>query len=539
MIDLQELPADVEKLRAIIGQQIKSHQKEVQSFYTKIKQHETQIKTRDEKIKARDDEIDILQEALRLARAERFAAHSEKLPSNQSELFNEAEVLAQKEKEDQAVKADSIEVPAHTRRRGKREPLPDHLPREEVVIDLPENEKICVRDGSTLKEIGAEISEQLDVIPMQIKVIRWVRKKYVCPCCEDQVNIKTAPLPLSILPKSNATAGLLAYIATSKYVDALPMYRQEQIFKRQGLDIPRNTMCRWVIELTEKMTPLYNMMEEDLLASGYIGCDETRTQVLNEEGKEAKDQSYMWVRTCHGPGIRPIVLFDYDRARSKEVPNKLLKGFKGYLQADGYAAYDNICSDPDVTRLGCMAHVRRKFFDVFKATKEKSKAAQHVLLLIKNLYKVEKEIEEKNMDERKKTRLEKSKPILTEIKTWLDVSQNKYPPKGLMGKAVTYATNQWKYVINYLEDGRLEIDNNFTENRIRPFAIGRKNWLFSDSVAGAKASAMIYSILQTARGNGLEPYAYMRTLLTELPKCQTPEQIENLLPHKIDNKVLR
>jgi hypothetical protein len=247
----------------------------------------------------------------------------------------------------------------------------------------------------------------------------------------------------------------------------------------------------------------------------------------------------MWVRTRHGPNIRPIVLFDYDPTRSKEVPNKLLKGFKGFLQADGYAAYDNVCSDPSVTRVGCMAHVRRKFFDTFKASKEKSLAAQHVLLLIKNLYKVEIEIKTKSIDERKQTRLEKAKPILTEIKIWLDANQNNYPPTGLMGKAITYATNQWRYVINYLKDGRIDIDNNFTENRIRPFAIGRKNWLFSDSVAGAKASAMIYSILQSARGNGLEPYAYMRYLLTELPKCQSAEQIEKLLPDKIDNKLLK
>lgn len=532
MVNLQELPADVDKLKAIVGQQInqiKSHQKEIHAFYA-------QLQTKDEQIKIQNDEIDILHEALRLARAQRFAAHSEKLPSHQSELFNEVEVEAKKKViEDQP---DSIEVPAHTRRRGKREPLPEHLPREDVIIDLSDAEKICAKDGSALKEIGAEVSEQLDIIPAQVKVIRTIRKKYICPCCEDEANIKTAPLPESILPKSNATAGLLAYIATSKYVDALPMYRLEQIFKRYGVDIPRNTMCRWMIELHFKLTPLYNRMEEDLLASDYVCCDETRVQVLKEAGKEAQDLSYMWVRTRHGPGVRPIVLFDYDPTRSKEVPNRLLAGFKGYLQADGYAAYDNICSSPDVIRIGCMAHVRRKFFDVFKATKEKSKAAQHVLQLIKNLYKIETEIEEKRIDERKQVRLEKSKPILAEIKTWLDANQNKYPPKGLMGKAITYATNQWQYVVNYLEDGRIDIDNNFTENRIRPFAIGRKNWLFSDSVAGAKASAMIYSILQSARGNGLEPYAYMRHLLTELPKRQSAEQIEKLLPHKIDCKLL-
>lgn len=540
MVNLPELPADVEKLKVIIGQQIiqiRDQQQEVQGFRLQINQHRTQIRLKDEQIKSFKDEIDILHEALRLARAQRFASQSEKLPSNQSELFNEVEVFGEKEAAE--TQPDSIEVPAHTRRRPKREPLPAHLPREELIIDLPENEKICVKDGSALKEIGAEVSEQLDIIPAKIKVIRTIRKKYICPCCEDKANIKTAPLPETILPKSNATAGLLAYITTSKYVDALPMYRLEQIFKRYGIDIPRNTMCRWMIELTDKLTPLYNMMEEDLLTSDYIGCDETRVQVLKEDGKAAQTQSYMWVRTRHGPGINPIVLFDYDPTREKEVPMRLLKGFKGFLQTDGYAGYDEICSDPDIIRVGCMAHVRRKFVDVHKASQKKGGNANMILQLIQKLYKIEEEIKDKTNDCRKQIRLEESKPILNEIKTWLDVSQNKYPPQGLMGKAILYAMNQWEYVINYLKDTRLAIDNNFTENRIRPFAIGRKNWLFSDSVAGAKASAMIYSILQTARGNGLEPYTYMRHLLTELPKCQSSEQIENLLPHKIDFKVLK
>lgn len=529
MINEKNLPADVDKLKAIVSQQIKFQQQQ-------IKKYETQLKTKDEQIEIFKEENDILREALRLARAQRFASQSEKLPSNQSELFNEVEVLAAVE--EKVVEADIIEIQAHKRNRSKREPLPAHLPREEVVIDLPENEKICAKDGTTLKEIGTEVSEQLDIIPAQIKVIRTIRKKYVCPCCED-ANIKTAPLPERILPKSNATAGLLAYIATSKYVDALPMYRQEKIFKRYGIDIPRNTMCRWMIELTDKLTPLYNMMEEDLLLSDYVCCDETKVQVLNEDGKDAQDMSYMWVRTRHGPGINPIVLFDYDPTRKKEVPNELLKGFKGFLQADGYAAYDNICSGTGVTRVGCMAHVRRKFFDVHKASKKKGGSANFVLQLIQKLYKIEEEIKEKSIEERKQTRLEKSILILTEIKSWLDANQEKYPPTGLMGKAVTYATNQWQYAINYLKDGRIAIDNNFTENRIRPFAIGRKNWLFSDSVAGAKASAMIYSILQSARANGLEPYAYMRTLLTELPLCQSADQIEKLLPHKIDFKILK
>lgn len=300
-----------------------------------------------------------------------------------------------------------------------------------------------------------------------------------------------------------------------------------------------------MIALSEKLQPIYNLMEEDLLDSDTVCCDETKVQVLKEPGKTPESSSYMWVRTRNGPGINPIILFDYDAGRSKEAPNKLLKGFKGYLQADGYAGYDEVCNNPDVTRVGCMAHIRRKFFDVTKATAGKDKEtkkeglAYDVLKIIQKLYLIEEKIRDKSIEERFATRQSEAKPILEELKAVLDANDKKHPPQGLLGKAFGYAINQWPHMMNYIKEGKLEIDNNFTENRIRPFAIGRKNWLFSDTVDGAKASAMIYSILQTARGNGLEPYTYMRHLLTELPQCQTIEQFEKLLPHKINFKILK
>lgn len=528
MLDCIKHPRNTEVFNAIIGLQIKNHSAEIQA--------------KNDQIASRDLTIEILKEALRLERMARFASQSEKLPTGQCELFNEVEVVVVEAKTEETAPVSeaaeaTIEVPAHSRIRPKRKPLPEHLPRENVIIDLSEAEKFCEKDGTPLKVIGEDVSEALDVIPATFKVIRTIRLKYACPCCEE--TIKTATLPEKILPKSNATAGLLAYIGVSKYIDALPLYRLEQIFKRADVDLPRNTMAAWMIALSPKLQPLYNLMEEDLLASDYVCCDETQVQVLNEKGKTAQSLSYMWVRSRHGPGISPIVCFDYDPTRLKQVPNRLLAGFKGYLQTDGYAGYDEVCASKDVTRLGCMAHARRKFFDVFKTSGKKlGSASDQVLKLIQLLYKIEEKIKDKSVAERKETRDQEATPILTKIKAFLDENQSKYPPQGLMGKAITYAQNQWVFLINYLKDGRLSIDNNFTENRIRPFAVGRKNWLFSDSVAGAEASAMIYSILQTARGNGLEPYAYMRYLLTELPLAKTADQIEKLLPHKIDPKVL-
>lgn len=541
MIDLKNLPSEAEKLKAIISLQIgqiQNHRAEIKNKEELIQGKNTEIQSKDTALKSLESENGFLREALRLARIARFAAQSEKLPSNQCELFNEIEALLEKAAGslDQEP-GDVTFVPGHTRAKPKRKPLPDHLPREEVVIDLPEEEKICPQDGAALKEIGSDISEQLDVIPARMKVIRTIRKKYACPCCED--TIRTAALPLKILPKSNAAPGLLAHIAVSKYVDALPLYRLEHIFKRNGIEIPRNTMASWMIALSEKLQPVYNMMEEDLLASGYVCCDETKVQVLKEAGKKPQSLSYMWVRARHGPGMSPIVLFDYDPTRAGSVPKKLLEGFKGYLQADGYNGYDDVCKREGVTRVGCMAHARRNFFDAYKASGKKQGPAHDMLLLMKDLYKVEAKIKDLSVEERKRIRQEEATSILDKIKAWLDLNHPKHPPQGLLGKAIGYAQNQWPNLIRYLEDGRLAIDNNFIENRIRPFAIGRKNWLFSDTVAGAQASAMIYSILQTARGNGLEPYAYMRHLLAELPQRQTAEQIEKLLPHRIDFKILR
>ena len=525
------LPNDLESLKSIINSQIL----ELQSKDDQLQSKDDQLQSKDRVIENRDQEIDLLQEALRLARMQRFASQSEVYTGSQSDLFDEAEEVIDNPNND-IVELELITVEAHKKSKPKRRPLPEHLPREEVVIELSDTDKICAEDGSVLKEIGEVVSEQIDIVPQKIKVIRTIRKKYACPCCEGSV--KTAKLPEKILPKSNATPGLLSYIAVSKYVDALPLYRLEQVLKRSDIEIPRNTMALWLIKLSEKLQSVYNMMQEDLLNSDYVCCDETKVQVLKESGKKAQNLSYMWVRTRHGPTENPIVLFDYDPSRSKEVPKKLLQDFKGHLQVDGYGGYDEVCKSSDVIRVACMAHIRRKFFEAHKASKKKGGAANKVLNLIQGLYKIEKAIKELSIEDRKTQRQKDSLPIMREIKLFLETNDGKYPPKSLMGKAISYAQNQWPHMLNYLEDGKIAIDNNFTENRIRPFAIGRKNWLFSDSVAGAKSSAMLYSIIQTARGNGLEPYSYMKHLLTELPLCQDVIQIENLLPHRIDSKIL-
>jgi len=482
-----------------------------------------------ESLKIKDQEISRLNELVRYFQQMKFGSSSEKSKNpNQLDLFNEAEELESEEVDSDKPKKTGVKE--HDRVRGKRKPLPEEIEREKVIIDIPESDRICPTDGTLLVEIGEEVSEKLDIIPAKIKVIKTIRKKYGCPECNS--NLKTAPLPPSILPKSIAAAGLLAYIIISKYMDSLPLYRMENIFKRFGIDLTRTTMARWMIKVSLALQPLKNLMEEDLLSTDYIGMDETKVQVLRENGKRAESNSYMWVRAHLGPD-KSIVLFDYDPTRKGEVATKLLDGFEGVLQVDGYSGYNDVCRIVDVTRAGCWAHCRRYFKDATKNSKKK-KTGKKAVDLIDKLYEIERKSEALTPEQRIKVRLEKSIPIMDKLKEFLDSNIGRVPPKSLTGKALLYMTNEWDNLQVYLTNGKIRIDNNFIENKIRPFALGRKNWLFSTSVDGAEASATLYSIVSTARANGLNPYEYLRYILEELPKRDKLEEIEELLPYNVN-----
>lgn len=517
------LPDDIFSLKGIIAEQILS----INKFEAEIARHREEVA----QVKAENER---LEELVRLLRHHHFGKKSEKVKSNGTQfelgLFNEAETENEKITEEPP----SVTVKSY-RRRGtpKRVALPANLPREEIIVDLPEEEKVC-SEGHELKCIGEDVSEQLDVIPAQIKVIRTIRKKYACVICEDCV--KRAPLPKTAIPKSMAGPGLLAHIATSKYCDGLPLYRQEHMWQQAGIDIPRATMAFWMIKIGKLLIPMLNLMEEELLASGYVQADETRVQVLNEIGKLAESLSYMWVRSRNGPHVKPIIIFEYDSSRSGEVAKRLFADYQGYLQADGYSGYNEVCSQEGITRLGCMAHCRRKFFEASKASAKGVGLASEAIEIIRKLYEVEKTIKDKNIEDRHRIRLAESKPLLDEFRKWLDDNLGKVPPQSQLGKALHYAHNEWPCLIRYLEDGRLNIDNNMVENAIRPFAVGRKNWLFSDSVAGAKASAAIYSIMVSAKLNGHNEYAYLRYVLEKLPYAEKVEDFEAILPHVLSPK---
>lgn len=493
-----------------------------------------------------------LKEELTLMRIQLFGKRSEKQATNEDDpqmrMFDEAEhaVATATDEEQQAdaeqesvlpevvaAAADQPKVPAA---RGKRKPLPAELPRVEIVHTLPEHAQRC-ECGCQKHVIGEETSEQLEIIPQRVQVIRHIRKVYGCKACETAP--KTAAKPAQIIEKSMATPSVLSMLLTTKFVDGIPLHRFERVMQRHGLKIPRQTLARWVIESSRHLQPLYNLMQDQLLQSPYIHCDETRVQVLKEPDRSPESQSWMWVVRSGRPE-RPILLYEYSSTRNQSVPLRLLEGYQGYLMTDDYAGYNAIAKQSGIERLGCWAHARRKFVDAQKVQpKGKTGRADVALNLIGQLYGVEKHHKSASTEERYHARQEQSLPILHKLKTWLDETLLHATAKNKLGIALGYLASNWSKLVRYTEAGYLPIDNNPVEGDIRHFAVGRKNWLFSDTPAGAHSSAIIYSLMQTAMANGKEPYAWMRYVMEQLPTCESAEQIEQLLPWNCEPPIYR
>jgi transposase len=501
-----------------------------------VRHHEGIIAAKERELAQRDAQIESLKEQINLLLANRFGPASEKVNEAQLGLFNEAEVEAQVEPV-----PEPITVPAHERKRGKRKPLPAHLDRVEVIHDIPEEDKVCPHHGVALEHFGEDTSEQFEVIPATLRVLEHKRLKYRCPCCEG--HLVRAPMPPQPIPKSMASPGLLAYIVVAKYLDALPLYRQEQQFARLGVELSRATMATWVIRMGELVQPLINLLHEQLMALSYLHMDETTLQVLKEPGKSPESKSYLW---CQVSTERPIVLFHYDPGRGSVVANRLLDGFEGTLHVDGYAGYSAVVRNQGLNRLYCMAHARRKFIEAIKSQglnpnklpnkpPAKARHALRAVQFFKTLYAIERRIKNEPPEERLVVRQRESIPVLETFKAWANKLHPKVPPSSAkLGQALSYLLNHWPGLVRYCDQGHFDIDNNLAERAIRPFCIGRNNWKFADSQAGAHASARLYSIVQTAKANGLDPYAYLKHVFTELPKANTLEDIEALLPYRID-----
>ena len=476
-----------------------------------------------------------------------FSRRSEKRsnsPEGMQSLFDEVEQEslvveeACEEEEDNSTQEES-KSPKKKKRSGRKS-LPANLPRERREHDLSEDEKQCPIHNVALARIGEKIREELEIIPAKVKVIEHVTFSYKCTCCSidnETTKIITSNREPSPIPKSFASPSLLAYIATAKYCDHLPLYRQEQIFTRYGIDLKRNTMASWMIQGANLANPLINIMKDDLLGCKVVGSDETPVQVLKEPQRKPEQVSYMWVGVSMcGP---PIVLFNYDSRRNTQAAKNFLEGFEGTLVCDGLKTYDAVARTEKFNLAGCFAHIRRGFVKAEKALKKANPKAKtktsKPLDLIGALYKVERDCIGKTQEEKLLKRRKESTPLMMALYNWLINEEPKTLPKSLIGKAIRYGLDQWSKMLWLLHDPNVPLDNNKTERAIRPFVIGRGNWLFSHSCSGADASATLYSLIESAKANGIDPFNYLCIIFKELSQAKCLEDYERLLPYNIRN----
>jgi transposase len=472
--------------------------------------------------------IKLLEEKLRLANQRRFGSSSEKLAFQQG-LFDEAEL---EERLSELTEQVGEEEPSEPKppRKQRRQGFSEKLPRVRIELTLSDEEKA----GAT-NTFFTKVKEELDIIPAQARVLEYWQEKAVFETAEGDSVIRTASRSAHPLGKCIASVHLLAYILVAKYADALPLYRLAGIIGRYGGNISRTTLANWIIRLDGVFMPLIDLLREHQLGGDYLQADETRIQVLKEDGKVATSDKWMWV-VRGGPPDRPAVLFHYDPTRRAEVPLRLFDRFSGVLQTDGCPSYNEACRQNDITSIGCWDHARRKFVEAEKAASAKGKGAKVskanvAISKIRKLYAIEKRLKELPEEQDKtEQRRHLAQPVLDDLKSWLEHNRTRLPKDSLTGKAITYTLNQWEKLVGYLQDGRLNISNALAENAIRPFAVGRRNWLFADTSRGAKASATVYSLIETAKANDLEPYAYLCYVLERIGEADSAEKIEALLP---------
>ena len=497
--------------------------------------------------------IQLIYEQITLARRRMFGPSSEVI--GQTHLFNEAETTAQAspevpgphESSDQAGFAPAASPRVTTnpsqptpRVRGKRAALPIELPRIDIIHELSVSERTAP-DGTLMVVIGQEVSEQLDIVPMQVRVLRHIRKRYAHP--NGMLAPRIAPVPPQVIPKSNASASTLAMLIICKYFDGLPLARLEYVMARSGVRLTRTTMARWMIAVARALQPIHNLMRDSLLSGPLIYMDETTVQVLKEPGRAPATKSYMWVQLGGEPD-RPVVLFDYEPSRSGDVALRLLEGWSGHLMSDGYGGYDRVVkasqtsgegdandASQAIVHLKCWAHARRYFMDAKKVhLPGKRGLADEALKMIGELYKIERNIAKLSASERLAVRQTQSALVLKQLRAWLTTTQPLVAPASVLGRALFYLNKQWPGLERYITRADLPIDNNAAENAIRPFVVGRRAWLFADTPAGAHASAVLYSLIQTAKLNGLEPYTWIKTVLEKLPLANSIDDYDALLP---------
>jgi len=516
------LPTDIEALKDLVMEHYQAMQKEELRANQEYQRAEL-YKTRFENLTRKH-----------------FGPSSEKLHDTpgQQQLFDlpaEPEVIVETPIADSAAEAS----PAKKRHGGGRKKLPPELYRERREYSLPEEQRKCSGCDVPMQPFGEDVREQLEYIPSSLHVIEHARIKYACKCCQEKPAI--APVPDKVIDKGLAGPGLLAWIAVSKFADHQPLYRQESIFARHGVEIARSTQCAWLGTVAELLAPIYKRMRADVKRSAKIHTDDTPVNVL-EPGRGKTRQARFWVYV--GDEQHPQTVFDYTPSRKRIGPVDFLKGFIGYLQADAYGGYDQIYAGPSVIEVACWAHARRKFFEA----KDAHPIAKEVLDMIKEMYLIEAQArpwveaaKAKPANERAaalasayanrlQMRQTLTVSILERIDTWLTTRLQDTLPKSPLGQAITYTRNQWKALKVFTQDGTLEIDNNIAENALRPIALGRKNYLFMGSDAGGKRAAILYTLIRTCERHGVNEWAYLKDVLERI-STHPASDIDALLPH--------
>lgn len=488
------------------------------------------LKQENEELKAKNK---FYEEQFRLNQQQKFGSSSEKIIDGQVSMFNEAEKESVKESKEPVL--DEI---TYKRKKAstKSRKTYDDLEVEEIYYELTDEEKVCPNCDGSLHEMKTEIRKELKIIPPQAKLVHHIRQVYACRSCEENDldaygTIITSSMPKPVIPGSMVSPSLLATIMDMKYNKMMPLYRQEQSFVDYGIDISRQNLASWVIKGADRwLKPLCDRMHYHILKEDIIHADETVLNVLDEKDNK---NNYMWLYASGERANHRIYLYDYQKSRSQKHPKTFLDGFSGYLQTDGYQGYNSVNG---VKNLGCLAHARRKFTDAIKAApvdsdivKTKSSKA---LEYFSKIYAFEKEFKDLGSSQRYESRLSKTKPVLDELHVWLLAESKKTLPKSKLGEAIKYSLRQWDKLIVFLEDARLSVDNNLAERGIKPFVLGRKNFLFSKSPLGATASGLCYSIIETAKANNLIPFKYLTYLFEKLPNIDLEnfDELDALLP---------
>lgn len=491
----------------------------------------SKLKVQEEKIQSLEKLNDWYIEQLKLRNKEKFGSSSEKADQNQLslfDLFNEAETLRE------PITVEPTEetlIPSHIRKKAKRGSSLSNLPVETIEYKLSNEEKVCDVCGDILTEMKKEIRKEIKVVPAQVSIVEHVTYVYSCRKCDKEGIegfIKSADSPKALIKKSMVSPSMMAYILNQKYTNAMPLYRQEQEFKRLGVELTRQNLSNWTIKGAELLRPLVKEMKATLLLEELLHADETTLEVLKEPGRDAETKSYIWLYRTSSNAANPIILFDYKEGRSGTYAKNFLKDWKGtYLHCDGYGGYKKL---ENITLCGCLVHAKRKFHEAWKASinKEHAKTGEQY---IQKLFAIESKADnlELSHEERFALRNSESKNIIVEFYEWIEKISVKTLPQSLMGKAITYAVNQKEYLTNFLKDGRIQLSNNLAEQAIKMFVIGRKNWLFSNTPNGADSSALIYSVIQTAIANNLKPLYYLEYVFEQI-QISKDLDIKKILP---------